>query len=127
MEDLNEMIGEAEDAFFGYKSFKENQVISKCFMPPTTMDIYLDKMPDNQKKKPMEVRIVAVDYAFANTTTSQKNDNTIIICFSGKWKNNHFERSLDYIEGHEASDSIGAADRARELFWDYDADVLIPD
>ena len=36
-------------------------------------------------------------------------------------------RSVDYIEGHPASDSLGAADRAREIYWDYQADYLIPD
>lgn len=121
------MIGEAEDAFFNYKSFRENQIITKCFNPPNEMDIYLGNEMNNPVKNPTEIRIVAVDYAFANTTTNQKNDNTIIVCLSGHWNNNHFERRLDYIEGHEASDSIGAADRARELFWDYDADILICD
>ena len=79
-------------------------------------------------KEEDEIRIVGVDYAFANTTKeSQKNDNTIIMCISGKWKKNRFERRLDYIELHEASDSLGAADRARELFWLYHADYLVPD
>lgn len=127
MEDLNEMIGEAEDAFFNYKSFKENQTITQCFKPPTPLDIITGKDLGNRKKLPTEIRIVAVDYAFANTTSREKNDNTIIICMSGIWENNHFKRIVDYIEGHEASDSVGAADRARELFFDYQADVLVPD
>lgn len=127
MEILNEMIGEAEDSFFNYKSFRENQIISKCFRPPTIIDVYMGKENDFPKKEPTEIRIVAVDYAFANTTSREKNDNTIILCMSGKWKENHFERYVDYIEGHEASDSIGAADRARELWELYDADVLVCD
>lgn len=127
MEDLNEMVGEAEDAFFSYESFKKNQTIAKCFNPPTMLDVYMNKDLGNPQKKDTEIRIVAVDYAFANTTGKEKNDNTIILCLSGIWKNNRFERKLDYIEGHEASDSIGAADRARELYWDYKADVLVED
>ena len=31
MEDLNEMVGEIEDAFFTIKSFKENQIIEKIY------------------------------------------------------------------------------------------------
>lgn len=128
MEDLNEMIGESDDAFFTIKSFRENQIIEKCFRPPLTNDLYMTDVDSLFPKEEDEIRIVGVDYAFANTTKeSQKNDNTIIMCISGKWKKNRFERRLDYIELHEASDSLGAADRARELFWLYHADYLVPD
>lgn len=127
MEDLNEMVGEAEDAFFNYKSFKENQTITSCYNVPTAVDLLMGKKIENALKEPNEIRIVAVDYAFANTTSKEKNDNTIIICMSGLWRDNHFERHVDYIEGHAASDSIGAADRAREIWELYEADVLVPD
>ena len=124
---LNEMIGEAEDAFFNFQTCKESQVIEKCFRPPTPIDIYTQKNLGNRKKRKNEVRIVVVDYAFANTTGSDKNDNTIIACMSGIWENNRLKRNVEYMEGHEASDSVGAMLRARELFWDYDADYLAPD
>ena len=127
MEDLNEMISEGEDSFFSLRSFKENQIIEKCFTPPTSGDIYTQKDLGNTVKKDDEIRLIITDYAFANTTSSQENDNTIILCMSLHWKKNRFERHVDYIEGWPASDSLGAADRARELFWDYQADYLIPD
>ena len=127
MENLNEMIGENEDAFFTIKSFKQNQIIQRCFRPPTDMDIYLNHDMGNQPKEDTEIRLVISDYAFANTVSSQKNDNTIIMCMSLHWKGNRFERHVDYIEGYPAGDSLGAADRAREIYWDYQADYLIPD
>ena len=128
MEDLNEMIGEADDAFFTIQSFRENQVIEECFRPPSINDLYMIDFDTIFPKQEDEIRIVGVDYAFANTVKdNQKNDNTIIMCISGIWKKNRFERRLDYIELHEASDSLGAADRARELFWLYHADYLVPD
>lgn len=127
MENLNEMIGENEDAFFTIKSFKQNQIIQRCFRPPTDMDIYLNHDMGNSPKEDTEIRLVISDYAFANTVSSQKNDNTIIMCMSLHWKGNRFERHVDYIEGYPAGDSLGAADRAREIFWDYQADYLIPD
>ena len=127
MENLNEMIGENEDAFFTIKSFKQNQIIQRCFRPPTDMDIYLNHDMGNSPKEDTEIRLVISDYAFANTTSNQKNDNTIIMCMSLHWKGNRFERHVDYIEGYPAGDSLGAADRAREIFWDYEADYLIPD
>lgn len=123
----NEAIGEAEDAFFSYKSFKNNQVIEHAFNPPTEIDLYVDKDMHNPPKESNEIRLVITDYAFANTTSREKNDNTIIMLMSLHWRGNRFERHVDYMEGHEASDSLGSADRARELFWDYDADYFIPD
>lgn len=127
MEDLNEMIGEAEDAFFTIESFKTNQILSNKFTPPTPSDLYVDKDLGNIPKQENEVRFVIVDYAFTNTTSREKNDNTIIMCMSLHWKKNRFERHVDYMEGWPASDSIGANDRVRELYWDYDADYCLPD
>ena len=128
MEDLNEMIGEADDAFFTIQSFRENQIIEECFRPLTSNELYMVDLDNFYPKEENEVRIVGVDYAFANTVkNSQLNDNTIIMCVSAKWRKNKFERKLEYIELHEASDSIGAADRARELFWIYHADYQVPD
>lgn len=126
---LNIMIGEAEDAFFNFQMCKEAQTIQSSFIPPTPIDIYSQKDLGNRKKLSDEVRLLTVDYAFANTTSKDKNDNTFIICLSGIWdkKKNRFARKVEYLEGHEASDSVGAMRRAKELFWDYEADYLIPD
>lgn len=127
MEMLNEAIGESEDAFFTIQSFKDNQIIPKAFTPPTAIDIYMGTDLGNKPKGQDEVRLVIVDYAFANTTSREKNDNTIIMCMSLHWKKNRFERHVDYIEGWSAGDSIGACNRAREIWWDYEGTYLIPD
>lgn len=127
MEDLNEMVGEAEDAFFTIQSFKDNQVIQKCFRPPTLEQIYMGSDLGNLEKEENEIRLIISDFAFANTTSREKNDNTIIFFMSLHWKGNRFERRIDYIEGFPASDSLGAADRIRGLIWDYRADYYILD
>ena len=127
MEDLNEMVGEAEDAFFTIQSFKDNQIIQKCFRPPTITQLYMGEDLGNPQKQEDEIRLIISDFAFANTTSREKNDNTIIVFMSLHWKGNRFERRLDYIEGFPASDSLGAADRIRGLIWDYDADYYILD
>lgn len=118
MEYLNEAIGNAENAFYRLQDFKNNQIIEHSFIPPTEIDLYTLKNLGNAQKKEDEIRLVVTDYAFANTTSNQKNDNTIILLMSLHWKGNRFERHVDYIESHSAGDSLGAADRARELFWD---------
>ena len=127
MEDLNTMVGEAEDAFFTIQSFKDNQIIQKCFRPPTITQLYMGEDLGNPQKQEDEIRLIISDFAFANTTSREKNDNTIIVFMSLHWKGNRFERRLDYIEGFPASDSLGAADRIRGLIWDYDADYYILD
>ena len=127
MEIMNEILGEAEDAFFGYKSFKENQVIKQSFVPPTNLQVYMGNKPIFRPKTAEEVRIVGVDYAFTDTTFREKSDNTIIVCMTGYWRGLRLERHVEYMEIHSGSDSIGACNRARELFWDYEADYLTED
>ena len=127
MEDLNEMMGESEDAFFTIKSFRENQVLQKCFRPPTIQQLYLQSDIGNKQKEENEVRLIVSDFAFANTTSREKNDNTIILFMSLHWKGTRFERHVDYLEGFPASDSLGAADRIRSLIYDYDADYYVLD
>jgi len=124
---LNEMLGADEDAFFDLKPFKENQIIKQSFRPPTNMDIFLGNDLGNKPKEDMEIRLVIADFAFSNTTSREKNDNTILMCMSLHWKKNRFERHVDYIEGWPASDSLGAGLRVKELRQDYDADYCIVD
>lgn len=127
MELLNEAIGESEDAFFSFKNFKENQVIERCFRPPNLMQLYTQQDLGNKSKEKNEVRLIISDFAFANTTSREKNDNTMILFMSLHWKKNRFERHIDYLEGFPASDSLGAADRIRGLIYDYDADYYVLD
>ena len=127
MEMLNEAIGESEDAYFSLKSFKENQILETCFLPPTVAQLYIQQDIGNKQKGENEIRLIISDFAFANTTSREKNDNTIILFMSLHWKKNRFERHIDYIEGYPASDSLGAADRVRALIYDYDADYYILD
>ena len=127
MEMLNEAIGEAEDAFFTIKSFRENQVLEKCFRPPTLSQLYTKQDLGNPQKQEDEIRLIISDFAFANTTSREKNDNTIILFMSLHWKGTRFERHVDYLEGFPASDSLGAADRIRSLIYDYNADYYVLD
>lgn len=127
MEMLNEAIGESEDAYFSLKSFKENQTLESCFRPPTVAQLYTQQDIGNKPKEENEVRLIISDFAFANTTSREKNDNTIILFMSLHWKKNRFERHVDYLEGYPASDSLGAADRVRALIYDYEADYYILD
>lgn len=124
---LNQMVGEAEDAFFELKEFKENQIIKKAFVPPKSIDILTEKDLGNAVKKDNEIRLIIADFAFANSISRHANDHTIIMLMSLHRKHNKFERHVDYIEGWPGGDSTGAGRRVRQLFWLYRADYLIPD
>lgn len=126
-EDLNEMLGESDDAFFGIKDFVENQTMDRHWRPPSLADLYLGRDIGNVPKAENEIRLIVADFAFANTISRNDNDNTFIACMSLHWNTNHFERHLDYCETHEASDSLGAADRIRGLRLDYQADYILID
>lgn len=126
---LNEAIGESEDSFFSLESFKENQVIANAFCPSKPMDLLVNSESDEDEKKEDEVRLIVSDFAW--TTTGKKaneSDNSIAICIRAKWKKDHFDKYVEYIELlPTADDADGCADRLKELFWLYKADYLVPD
>jgi hypothetical protein len=128
MEDLNLMIGIADNAFFDRDDFKRNQVIEKAFVPPTIEQIMMNTADSlNRNKRDNEYRILFVDYAFANTTSKEANDNTVIGCMYGIYEDGEMKKGVDYITQHDASDSIGTEHLIRTLFQQYKADYLIID
>lgn len=127
MEDLNEMLSEAEDAFFSRDSFKKNQLIKRAFIPPTAQDIATNENLGNREKQENEKRLLWIDYAFANTTGVEANDNSVIGCLSLVENDGKYKRVIDYITTHSASDSFGMEKKIRELFWDYKTDYIVLD
>lgn len=127
MEDLNEMVGEAENAFFSHDLLKKNQVYRKAYKFPTINDIYEGNALKNRKKQEDEIRLLWIDFAFANTTGAEENDQSVIGCTSLIKKDGRYRRICDYITTHPASDSDGIDLKIREMFWDYHADYIVMD
>lgn len=129
MEDLNQFVGESVDAFFSLESLKKNQVLERCFMPPTPLDFIMGNQIENRKKKEREIRMVVSDFAWTETKSkTNESDNSIAFCIAGIWRKDHFDCHIEYIEGlPTADDADGCANRLKELFWLYDADYLVPD
>ena len=127
MEDLNEMVGEAENAFFSHELMRKNQVYRKAYRFPTINDIYEGKDLKNRKKQDDEIRLLWIDFAFANTTGAEENDQSVIGCTSLVKKDGKYRRICDYITTHPASDSDGIDLKIREMFWDYKADYIVFD
>lgn len=127
MEDLNEMVGEAEDAFFSIDLFQKNQVSEKSYTMPTDTDINIGNVIPNRPKEDNEIRLIWIDFAFANTTGKEENDNSVIGCTSLIARDGKYKRFTDYITTHPASDSDGINLKIREMFWDYKADYIVFD
>lgn len=128
MEYLNEMVGEAENAYFQLDLMKKCQRLHKAFKPTTDKNIMIGKELDNREKKDNEIRILAIDFAFSNTTKNgQANDNTVIECISGFYDKGGIIRNVDYIETLGGGESEKTQKRVRELFYDYKADFIICD
>lgn len=126
---LNEAVGNSEDAFFSLESLKKAQILTKCYRPPTAVDLILGNEIENVKKKENEIRVIAADFAWTETkTATNESDNSVAFCISGIWKKDHFEKHIDYIEMlPTADDADGCANRLKELRSLYQADYILPD
>lgn len=127
MEILNEMFTENEDSFFEVKSFKENQILTECFNPPTIQDIFAGKPLSMKEKEPNEIRLIVADLAFTGTISREKNDHTVFLGMTLKWKDFRFERQVNFIETRPGGGADKVVLRLKELYYDYQADYIIFD
>ena len=129
MEDLNEMIGEAENPFFTRTMFHSNQIIKTPFVPPSIQDIMTNNIRWSTPKQDGEYRLLYIDYAFANSIANGENDNTVIGCMRGYLDKEKgvLLRGTDYVTTHESSDTNGTDRLIRELFWWYQCDYIVLD
>ncbi|MBR6288214.1 MAG: hypothetical protein IKR19_02585, partial [Acholeplasmatales bacterium] len=125
---LNEVIGEAEDAYFPFELLRKCQKLHKAFRPPTDIEFVSGTKLQNREKKSNETRILSIDFAFATTTNKyEANDNTVIECISGFYDKGEMVCNLEYLETLSGGNSELTQRRIRELFYDYKADYIIMD
>ena len=77
-----------------------------------------------------ELRTIYVDFAFTDTVKkNQVSDNTVIGCMSGYPNEDRDQilRNLEYMETYSGGKKDESILRIRELFYLYEADVLIVD
>ena len=125
-EDLNEMVGEAEDAFFKFDLLNKNQVYKKAYRFPTTREVVIGEDIGNRPKTEDEIRLLWIDFAFANTV-NEENDQSVIGCMSLIKKDGKYRKIVDYITTFPSGDSDGIDLKIREMFWDYKADYIVYD
>ena len=125
---LNEVIGEAENAYFPHELLRKCQKLRKAFRPPTDIELVNGEVIAFRDKKVNETRILAVDFAFSATTNKyEANDNTVIECISGFYDKGEMVCNLEHLETLSGGNSELTQKRIRELFYDYKADYLIMD
>ena len=130
IEDLNEMVGEADGAYYTLEMFQKNQVLNKAFNPPTNDEIDAGIEKKNRKKQNNEYRILSVDLAFSEDAVGKKEEADrcalevlSIICK----KDGSVERRLEYIESMSGGDEQAVHQRIRELYWDLSCDYVLCD
>lgn len=125
MEYENQMVGQGEDAFYGFDLMNNAQTLKKAFYPRTAQDVLEKKKnPHDIPKQSGEKRIVSVDIAMVN---NDKNDNTVITCIRALPSGDIYERQIPYIEAFKGDNTTIQATRIKEIFYDFDADVLVLD
>lgn len=134
MELLNEPQGEIEGSFYTLNMFNANRIIKKAFVPPTVEEYVLDyargEIPYFRPKKDEEIRALYIDFAFSDTVNSNNDaDNTVIGCMSGYPNENksRFLRNCEYMETYSGGQKDESIQRIRELFFYYEADVILLD
>ena len=130
METLNEMVGEADNAYFTLEMFQKNQILHKALRPPTNEEYTSGVVPKSRKKLDNEYRILSVDLAFSEDAVGKKEESDrcaleviAVIC-----KNNgKVERRLEYIESMSGGDDKAVKQKIRELYWDLEIDYICVD
>jgi hypothetical protein len=125
MEYENTMVGQGEDAFYSFDLMNNAQSMKKAFYPRTTQDVLEKKKnPHDIPKQNGEKRLISVDIAMVN---NDKNDNTVITCIRALPSGDIYERQIPYIEAFKGDNTTVQATRIKEIFYDFDADILVLD
>lgn len=129
MEDLNEMIGEAENSYFSLEMFRRVQSIKKAFKPPNVAEYNSNTDLRNRIKSDKEKRLVCADLSFTKDVANKREeaDSCVIECISCIFKDGITIRNLEYIETHDGGDDKLVMRRIREIFFDYNADYIVLD
>ena len=94
------------------------------------LDYARGEIPYFRPKKDEEIRALYIDFAFSDTVNSNNDaDNTVIGCMSGYPNENksRFLRNCKYMETYSGGQKDESIQRIRELFFYYEADVILLD
>lgn len=116
--------GESSSAYFKLKMFNKSRTIKKAFYPQKMDNFNAKKNPYGIQKIDGEIRIIACDIA---QRAGKSNDLAITSCIRLLPTHKGYFRELVYIESHSGQDSISQGLRVKQIFYDFEADVIVLD
>lgn len=123
MEYGNIPYGESANAYFKMDLFRRN--IKRAWRPITTED-YLSKKVNKYDipKREDEMRVIAVDVA---ARAGAQNDNTVISCARLTPTAKGWQTDFVYMESHNGKNVEIQGLRIKQLFTEFEADVIVLD
>ena len=127
--------GESSNAHFSFDELSAMRTIKNVFRPLNAEDFsklrdkhgeinYKFKNPNQIPRKDGEIRIVSMDVALMMGANNDASCFTLIRAVpNGK----SYVKFLDYIEVLEGEHSFVQANRLKQLYYDYDADIVVID
>lgn len=110
------------DGFFDLSFFKRTN--EKAFYPQRRATFNAKKNPYQITKIEGELRILSADIS---TRTGKQNDLTIFSCIRLIPMKNGYRRELVYMESHSGLGMTNQALRAKQIFFDFEADYMALD
>lgn len=120
----NVAFGENSSSYFKLNTFNRARQVEKAFYPQRPEYYNAKKNPYDIQKLPGEIRLISCDIAMRS---GRQNDLSITSCIRliphKKW----FHRELCYMEGFSGENSISQSLRIKQVYHDFNADVIVLD
>jgi hypothetical protein len=121
---LNIPWGESANSYFKLKMFNRVRNIKKAFYPQRSESYNPKKNPYNIVKTDGEIRLLACDVA---QKSGRQNDLSITTLLRLLPTQKGYAVEFVYQESYSGVDSISQSLRIKQLFYDFEADVLVLD
>ena len=121
---LNIPWGENSDAYFKLSMFARARKLTRSFYPQRVATYNSRKNPYDIKKQDGELRVLSCDLA---QRAGRSNDLSITSCIRLSPTSKGYLRDLVYMESYSGKDSISQGRRIKQIFHDFDADVIVLD
>jgi len=116
--------GENSDAYFKLEMFDRARTIKKAFYPQRTETYNFKKNPYAIKKADGEIRLISCDVA---QKAGKSNDLSATSCLRLMPTRRGYMIDLVYMETFSGVDSISQSARIKQLYYAFDADILVLD
>jgi len=116
--------GENSDAYFKLEMFDRARTIQKAFYPQRMETYNFKKNPYAIKKSEGEIRLISCDVA---QKAGKSNDLSATGCLRLMPTRRGYTIDLAYMETFSGVDSISQSARIKQLYYAFDADILVLD